>query len=79
MVGEETVSHARLSQFRIGHGAALDKLFTDVLAVLLHKGLRSLDLVAQDGTRIRASASAPSLRREASLQECGRCRLSARL
>jgi transposase len=70
IVGDETVSHARLSQFRVGHGAALDELFTDVLAVLLHKGLLSLDLVAQDGTRIRASASAPSFRREASVQEC---------
>ena len=29
-----------------------------------------LDFVAQDGTRIRASASAPSFRREASLLEC---------
>jgi transposase len=70
IVGEETVSHARLSQFRVGHQAALDKLFTDVLGVLLHKDLLSLDLVAQDGTRVRASASAPSFRREASLEEC---------
>jgi len=52
------------------HGAALDELMTDVLGVLLHKGLLSLDLVAQDGTRVRASAAAPSFRREASLDEC---------
>jgi transposase len=70
VVGDEDVSHARLSQFRVGHEDALDELFTDVLGVLLHKGLLSLDLVAQDGTRVRASASAPSFRRAASLQEC---------
>jgi hypothetical protein len=32
--------------------------------------LLSLDRVAQDGTRVRASASAPSFRREASLLDC---------
>ncbi len=32
--------------------------------------LVSLERIAQDGTRVRASASAPSFRREASLQEC---------
>jgi transposase len=70
IVGDEHVSHARLSQFRVGHGAALDKLFTDVLGVLVQKGLLSLERVAQDGTRLRASASAPSFRREASLEQC---------
>jgi hypothetical protein len=54
-----------ISVFRVEHGAALDGLMTDVLGVLLHKGLLSLDLVAQDGTRVRASAAAPSFRREA--------------
>jgi transposase len=70
IVGDQQVSHDLLAQFRVVHGAALDKLFTDVLAALLHKGLISLDLVAQDGTRVRASASAPSFRREAALEDC---------
>jgi transposase len=70
IVGDQRVSHDTLASFRIDHGPALDKLFTDVLAVLVHRGLVSLDLVAQDGTRVRASASAPSFRREASLEEC---------
>jgi transposase len=70
LVGDQRVSHDTLATFRVVHGSALDKLFTDVLAVLLHKGLVSLDLVAQDGTRVRASASAPSFRREAALEEC---------
>lgn len=70
IVGEESVGHSKLSEFRVGHRAALDKLLTDVLASLMHKGLLSLALVAQDGTRVRAHASAPSFRREVSLLEC---------
>lgn len=70
IVGDQGVSHARLSQFRVGHGEALDRLFTDVLGALVQKGLLSLDLVAQDGTRIRASATAPSFRGEISLEAC---------
>jgi len=70
IVGDQSVGHTTLSEFRVGHLEALSKIFTDVLASLLHKGLLSLDLVAQDGTRIRASAAAPSFRREASLLAC---------
>jgi transposase len=70
IVGDQTVGHAKLSEFRIAHGEALDKLFTDVLGALMHKELLSLELVAQDGTRVRASASAPSFRRARSLGEC---------
>jgi transposase len=69
IVGDESVGHSKLSEFRVGHREALDKLLTDVLASLLNKGLLSLDLVAQDGTRVRAHASAPSFRREVSLLE----------
>jgi transposase len=70
VVGDVSVGHTRLSEFRVLYGGALDKLFSDVLASLLHKGLLSLDRVAQDGTRVRAAASAPSFRREASLLDC---------
>ena len=70
IVGDQTISHSKLSDFRVDHGAALEKLFTDVLAALMHRGLLSLELVAQDGTRVRASATAPSFRREASLGQC---------
>jgi transposase len=70
IVGDKTVSHTTLSEFRVGHAEALDKLMTDVLGVLLHKGLLSLGRVGQDGTRVRASASAPSFRSEESLLEC---------
>jgi len=72
VVGDLKVSHHTLSSFRVSHEQALDELMTNVLAGLVHKGLLSLDLVAQDGTRVRASASAPSFRTYGSLQECRR-------
>lgn len=70
IVGDQSVGHAKLSEFRIAHLEVVDKLFTDVLGTLLHRQLMSLELVAQDGTRVRASASAPSFRRAASLEQC---------
>ncbi len=70
IVGNVKVGHHKLSEFRIGHGEALNTLMTDVLASLMEKGLLSLDLVANDGTRTRAAASAPSFRTYGSLMEC---------
>jgi transposase len=70
IVGGQSVGRTILSEFRRSHMGALDQLLSEVLGTLLHKGLLSLELMAQDGTRIRASASAPSFRQESSLQEC---------
>ena len=70
IVGQLSISHHKLSQFRVGHGEELNTLMTEVLAVLMEKGLISLELVAQDGTRTRAAASAPSFRSYGSLLEC---------
>lgn len=70
LVGDLAVGHHTLSSFRVEHGAALDQLMTDILASLMHKGVLSLDLVAQDGIRIRAAATAPSFRTYGSLLEC---------
>jgi transposase len=70
IVGDQRVGRSTLAHFRVAHGAALDALLSDVLGALLHRGLVSLDLVAQDGTRVRASASSPSFRRASSLQAC---------
>lgn len=64
------VNHHTLSDFRVAHAAALDRLLTETLAVLLKEGLLTLTRVAQDGTRIRASAGAASFRREPSLRRC---------
>lgn len=70
IAGERSISHQRLSRFRVDHGSVLEQLMTDVLGALLHKGLLSLETVAQDGTRVRASASPPSFRTAPSLQDC---------
>lgn len=70
IAGGVAVGHHVLSKFRVGHEEALDALMTDVLAVLMDKQVLSLRLVAQDGMRVRASASAPSFRKHASLLEC---------
>lgn len=70
IVGDLSVSHHKLSEFRVGHGEALSELMTNILASLMAKGLLTLDLVAQDGTRTRAAASAPSFRTYGSLLQC---------
>jgi transposase len=70
LVGDERVGHAKLSEFLVGRRDALEKAFSDVLGLLMHRGLLQLDLVAQDGTRVRANACASSFRREGKLEEC---------
>lgn len=70
IVGDLKLTHHKLSDFRVAHGQALNELMTDLLASLMEKGLLSLDLVAQDGTRTRAAATAPSFRTYGSLLEC---------
>lgn len=69
ILGGVTVNYHTLSDFRVDHQAALDELVSQVLAVMLKEGLVTLTRVAQDGTRIRASAGADSFRRERTLQE----------
>jgi transposase len=67
--GGVSVNYHTLSDFRVGHRAALDDLFTQVLAVMMKEGLITLSRVAQDGTRVRASAGADTFRRERTLRE----------
>jgi transposase len=59
-----------LADFRVGHGAVLEQLLVDSFAALLKVGAASLDRVAQDGVRVRASAGAASFRRHSTLEEC---------
>lgn len=70
IVGDKRVGRTTLNEFRTSHPEALEKVFRDVLGVLMHKNLVSLDLVAQDGTRVRASASLPSFRSASALANC---------
>lgn len=64
------VNHHTLSDFRVDHGEALDDLLTRTIAVLMHKAVVRVRRVAQDGTRVRASAGAASFRRRRTLEEC---------
>jgi transposase len=67
--GMEVINHHTLSDFRIEHGAALTDLFAQMLVVLSEAGLVNLQLVAHDGTKIRAQAGVDSFRRELKLRE----------
>jgi len=69
LCGGVTVNHRLLSDFRVDHGAALDELFTQVIASLVDKELVSVSRVSQDGVRVRVSAGAGSFRREERLQK----------
>ena len=66
--GGVAVGYHTLSDFRSEQGEVIDDLITQVLALLVHHDLVDLGRVAQDGTRIRASAGAASFRRESTLQ-----------
>lgn len=72
IVGDKRVGRTTINEFRVRHPKAIEKVFTDVLGVLMSKGLVSLDVVAQDGTRVRASASSPSFRSASALSDCRR-------
>jgi transposase len=69
LCGGVTVNHHLLSDFRVGHGAALDGLFTQVIASLVDKGVVKVYRISTDGTRVRACAGASSFRRKATLLE----------
>ena len=66
--GGVEVGYHTLSDFRSQQGAVLDALITQVLALLMQQDLVDLTRVAQDGTRVRASAGAASFRRAPTLQ-----------
>lgn len=57
LTGMNIVNHHSLSDYRVKHGASLERLFTEVLAVLMGEGLVSLQRVMHDGTKIEACGS----------------------
>src|SRR5260370_1407405 len=69
LCGGGTVNHRLLSDFRTDHGAALDELFTQVIASLVDKEVVRVSRVSQDGVRVRVSAGASSFRREERLEK----------
>ena len=61
------VGYHTLSDFRSQQAKVIDGLITQVLGLLMQQDLVDLSRVAQDGTRVRASAGASSFRREQTL------------
>lgn len=64
------VNYHLLSDFRAAQGDFLDQLLTDTIATLMHQGLVTLEVVAQDGMRVRANAGSSSFRRQKTLENC---------
>lgn len=67
--GGVTLNYHTLADFRVAHGEILDELLTNSVAVLLEQELVSMERVAQDGVKVRASAGAASFRRRSRLEE----------
>ena len=70
LCGGVPVNYHELSDFRTEHAEWLDGLLTESMATLMAEGLMTLERVAQDGVRVRASAGASSFRRAESLEKC---------
>lgn len=64
------VNYHLLGDFRTAHGEFLDQLLSDSVATLLHQGLVTLEVVGQDGMRVRANAGSSSFRRKKTLEKC---------
>lgn len=69
LCGGVSVNHHLLSDFRTGYGAALDDLFTQVIASLVDKDVVRVSRVSQDGVRVRVSAGKGSFRRREHLEK----------
>jgi transposase len=70
LCGGVPINYHMLSDFRAAHQEALDELLTQIVASLMAAGAVTLERVAQDGMRVRASAGASSFRRQETLGKC---------
>src|SRR3546814_179769 len=61
LCGGVSVNPHTLSDFRVGHGALLDRLLTENVAALIAAGVIDLRSLAQDGIRIRADRKSTRL------------------
>ena len=69
LCGGVPINYHMLSDFRGAHQEALDDLLTQIVASLTAAGAVTLERVAQDGMRVRASAGASSFRRQETLEK----------
>ena len=68
LCGGVPINYHMLSDFRGAHRESLDELLTQIVASLTAAGAVTLERVAQDGMRVRASAGASSFRRQDTLE-----------
>jgi len=68
--GGVPVNYHMLSDFRVAHPTAVDDLLSQIVGCLMAGEVISLNQVAQDGMRVRASAGAASFRRKETLERC---------
>jgi transposase len=69
LCGGVTVNHHLLSDFRSTGAEKWDDLLTRIVGSLLAEGLVTMQRVAQDGMRVRASAGKSSFRRRSRLEK----------
>lgn len=69
LCGNVPINYHTLTDFRSSNKELLDDLLTQSVAVFLNQGLISLERIAQDGIRVRASAGSASFRRKETLEE----------
>lgn len=67
LCGNVSVNHHTLSDFRVQHGEFLERVLIDTVASLVHSGLVPLEMISQDGMRVRANAGRSSFRRQPTL------------
>lgn len=68
LCGGVSLNYHTLADFRTAHAVLMHDWLIDSAAVLLDQGLASLQRVAQDGVKVRASAGSSSFHREPTLQ-----------
>jgi transposase len=69
LCGEVSVNYHTITDFRTGNKELLDDLLTQSVAVFLNQGMITLERIAQDGIRVRASAGSSSYRRQETLED----------
>jgi transposase len=69
LCGGVSLNYHTLNDFRVDHEEALDNLLTQMIAVLTQAQIVTVERIAQDGTRIRASAGANSFGERETLEK----------
>jgi transposase len=70
LCGDQPINYHTLADFRSKGGEKWDDLLTQIVGSLMHSGMVTLERVAQDGMRVRASAGESSFRRASTLKGC---------